>query len=293
MSGRIYTIVPVFNRIHFTEPCLEQLKAQVCELPQTIIVVDDGSSDGTSGMIRSRFPDVELIEGVGDWYWTGSIYQGVAKALDLSDSDEDYVFVLNDDLTFGSDLLQKLVERAHENPRSIMQALGSWTNRRDEIHFAGFKINRWNGRHDEPHVGEKLSSFPDDYLFEVDSLTGRGVLFPIAVFREVGNYDLRIPHRGDLELPCRAANAGWKLLIYFGAVVYSYPNNRASNINEQDVYRLRDIPDYFFGILSSSHIPSLWWYSNTLGRSWFNRVVVFTCILIRHTGHFFKRLRSL
>ena len=138
VSAQIFTVVPVFNRIHYAESCLEQLRAQVCELPQTVIVVDDGSSDGTAEMIRSKFPDTVLIEGKGDWYWTGSVYQGVEKALQLSESDNDYVFMLNDDLEFGPDLLQRLVDFLKTHPRSIVQALGSWADRRDEIHFAGF-----------------------------------------------------------------------------------------------------------------------------------------------------------
>ena len=289
----IYTIIPVFNRGHHIKTCLTQLRSQICSIPQTVIVVDDGSTDGTSEMIRDLFPETVLIEGQGDWYWTGSVYQGVERALALSESEDDYFFVLNDDLEFDVDLLQRLYDFIQKNPRSIVQALGSWTDHREIVHYAGVKINRWTARRTELCAGERIDSFPPEHVVKVDALTGRGVLFPCQVFKEVGNYDRRIVHRGDPELTQRALKAGWNLLVYFGAIVYSVPVVGNGNINERKTYRLSDMREYYLGVLSSAHIPTLWRNSCSYTYSRFQAVVFFSFHLAGMTWNYLKRLRIL
>jgi len=284
----IYVIIPVFNRIEYTTTCLKLLKAQIFSDIQPI-VVDDGSTDGTSEIIRAEFPSVKLVQGSGDWYWTGSVYQGVERALELSQSDEDYVLMLNDDLEFGSDLVQELVAFSRTKPRAIVQALGAWTDKRDIIQYAGMKINWWTAKGRFPYEGESRRNFSEDHIEYSDTLTGRGVLFPILVFREVGNYDRRIVHRGDPELTRRAAKAGWDLIVYFGAVVYSIPVKGEGNVNEREIYRLSDFREYFFGVLSSSHVPTLWRNSCAYTYSKFQGIVFFGCSLARHIWHFIKK----
>ena len=286
----VYVVIPVFNRKHYTQKCLELLMSQTFS-SMHVIVVDDGSSDGTSEMIRENFPEVEVIRGTGDWYWTGSAYQGVERALELSASDDDYIFMLNDDLEFASDLLERLIDYIRTKPRSIVQALGSWTDNRNVIHYAGRRLNWWTAKGSGPHEGELCSDFSEEHVEIADTLTGRGVLFPIQVFKEVGNYDRRIIHRGDPELSRRAAKAGWDLLIYFGAVVYSYPRVGQGNINERDHYSLRDLREYFFGVLSQAHIKTTWRNARSYTNSFFQAVVFFSCHLARLSWHYLKRLR--
>ena len=66
----IFVVIPVFNRIDYTKSCLQYLEQQTFPDIQPI-VVDDGSTDRTSEIIRAEFPSVKLVQGSGDWYWTG------------------------------------------------------------------------------------------------------------------------------------------------------------------------------------------------------------------------------
>lgn len=286
----IYVVIPVFNRKHYTEACLECL-AEQRGVELHVLVVDDGSSDGTSEMIQSRFPYVEIIRGSGDWYWTGSAYQGVERAMQLSESDDDFVLMLNDDLEFDPDLVCRMFDFSMHHPRTVVQAMGSWSDRKDTIQFAGRKINWWTAKGTFVHEGKKCDAFATDHVEPSDTLTGRGVLFPIRVFKEVGNYDRRIVHRGDPELTRRAAKAGWELLVYFGAVVYSYPVEGKGNINERAKFRMVDFREYFFGNLSSAHIPTMWRNARTYTHSGFQASVFFGCHMLRMLWHFAVRLR--
>jgi len=285
----VYIIIPVFNRINLTKNCLLLLAKQTISNIH-IIVIDDGSKDKTSQMVQNEFPEAELIQGSGNWYWTGSVYKGVERALKLSSSDKDYILMLNDDLEFSPNLIQNLINFSTKHPKSIVQALGSWTNQPKIIQYAGMKINWWTAKGFFPYEGALRQDFSPTHFESSDTLTGRGVLFPIQVFRQVGNYDRRIIHRGDPELTRRAAKAGWNLFVYFGAVVFSVPVKGKGNINEQKCYHLANLKEYYFGSLSSSHIPTLWRNSCSYTHSKIQAFIFFSCTLARHSVHFIKNL---
>lgn len=71
----IYIIIPVHNRKHFTRECLLSLRKQTFQNFK-VIVVNDGSSDGTGEMIEKEFSDVILLKGDGNLWWTGATNLG-------------------------------------------------------------------------------------------------------------------------------------------------------------------------------------------------------------------------
>src|SRR5258705_1835881 len=93
MTNSIYIIIPVHNRKEFTRNCLYSLERQTRPCHQ-IIVVDDGSTDGTSEMLAKEFPGVIVLSGDGSLFWTAAINLGVRLALTLG---AEYVLTLNND----------------------------------------------------------------------------------------------------------------------------------------------------------------------------------------------------
>src|SRR5687768_11882173 len=89
----IFVVIPVFNRKHFTRECLSALENQTYK-DYTIVVVDDGSTDGTSEMIHDEFPEVTVLKGTGNLFWTASVNMGIRHALQ---NGADYVLTLNND----------------------------------------------------------------------------------------------------------------------------------------------------------------------------------------------------
>ncbi len=63
----VYLIIPVHNRKNLTLGCLEHLTKTGDRQPYHIIVVDDGSTDGTGEDIKAQYPDVILLPGDGDF----------------------------------------------------------------------------------------------------------------------------------------------------------------------------------------------------------------------------------
>ena len=76
----IHVIVPVHNRVSMTRICLASLRMQ-SDQGFRVVVVDDGSTDKTSEIIHSEFPEVELLGGDGNLWWVGSINLGLRNVL--------------------------------------------------------------------------------------------------------------------------------------------------------------------------------------------------------------------
>ncbi len=77
MSNRcihVEVVAPVRNHKAITLQCLRSLsRIDRTGLEVHIIIVDDGSTDGASDAIREQFPEVQLVPGDGNlWYTAGA-----------------------------------------------------------------------------------------------------------------------------------------------------------------------------------------------------------------------------
>ena len=62
----VYIIIPVHNRKQITLKCLENLDKSGDLQQYHVVVVDDGSTDGTTEAINNLFPDVKVLPGDGN-----------------------------------------------------------------------------------------------------------------------------------------------------------------------------------------------------------------------------------
>ena len=67
-------VIPVHNRKQYTRDCLHSLQKQTIS-SYRVIIVDDGSTDGTREMLRREFPEVIVLTGDGNLFWTGQLLE--------------------------------------------------------------------------------------------------------------------------------------------------------------------------------------------------------------------------
>ncbi len=282
--------MPVHNRKHYTEKCLESLSQQTYP-DLSIIVVDDGSTDGTSDMIRERFPEVTLLHGDGNLWWTAATNMGIRKALETA-ADDDYILVINDDLEVNPDYVESLVRFAREHPRSLVGSVTVDFDNPDMIDNGGVRINWWTAKYHSLNRGSLLAEFGPDYYIEASYLTGRGTLISVEAFHELGLYDdQHFQQCGDTELPLRAKAAGYKLYLIYRAVIKSRLEG-GDPLNVDQTYRLSDLKDYYFGIRSNMRLRYRYHFARAAaGKNWLRFSVYFLCELARITVHFVRHLR--
>ncbi len=101
----LHIVIPVHNRKYLTNKCLNSLQRQTYK-NFNIIVIDDGSTDGTSKMIQNDFPGVILLHGDGNLWWTGATNMGCRYAIE---NGAKYILTLNDDVIVKHDYIEKMI----------------------------------------------------------------------------------------------------------------------------------------------------------------------------------------
>jgi len=131
MTCRVAVIVATYNGLRYLIPCLRALQEQAFR-DFRIIVVDDGSSDGTCDAVRRDFPGVGIVRLTRN----GGLAQAHNAAIAASDAE--YVVLLNNDTEPEPHWLARLVAAADARPDAwaIACKLRLW-DRRDVLHAAG------------------------------------------------------------------------------------------------------------------------------------------------------------
>jgi GT2 family glycosyltransferase len=221
----VHVLIPVHNRLEYTRECLRCFEQQDYS-HINVVVIDDGSTDGTSAMLAREFPRVTVLRGGGNLWWTGAMWRGVRHVLRTARPD-DYVLCINNDTIFERDYVSTLVGVSREHGGALVGSLQrSWTDRslisigplilwsKGEVHELARSV-------EDP---ERLCE--QETVDMLDALPGRGTLVPVRVFRRIGNFRRwLLPHyAADYEFAARAKRRGEKLLISTRAAVYTAPD---------------------------------------------------------------------
>ena len=111
----VAAIIISLNSKHFLKDCLRSLKETAWDnYTYEIIVVDNGSTDGTVEYLRAEHPDVRLIANAKNVGFCAAGNQGADASLAR------YFFFLNDDILFGENSLPPLIRFLDEHPQAGM-----------------------------------------------------------------------------------------------------------------------------------------------------------------------------
>src|SRR5947207_11557581 len=112
----VYAVVPAHNRRDKTLRFLRSF-ADVTYPRKRVVIVDDGSTDGTRQAIELNHPDVPVLTGDGDLWWSGGTNAGIRYALEQG---ADFILTINDDSIMSPDFLDHLVAAARQDPLRIV-----------------------------------------------------------------------------------------------------------------------------------------------------------------------------
>jgi len=210
-TNRVSVVIPTWNRKDLVLDCVASLKRQTFQEFE-VLVVDDGSTDGTAQALEERFPDVRLVRLPENRGFCVAINAGIRAAAG------DLVLLLNNDIVLEPGFLDALVKAADSSKAALFAPLLFWRDAPDVIHSAG-DSQYANGRPES--IGFRCPAegfrFPET-IFGASAAAG---LFRRAVFDRVGVTDERfVAYFEDSDLCFRARLAGFGATFVPDAVGY-------------------------------------------------------------------------
>ena len=290
---RIAVIIPTYNRIKYLKVLLRQLLNQNIQskIILMIIVVVDESTDRTNNILKTEFPEIYIVKGTGNWWYTKSMNEGFKYAENLK---PDFVLTLNDDVEIQHNYISNLIlayQKVEEG--SIIGSLCVSINKPHVITSSGNKIrNKFFGlyKHNLPFMSvinlKELSG-----IKETVTLPGRGMLISICTLKQLNYFDEAfIQYHSDGDFCLRAHKIGYGVYISWDAVVFSHINltSSSSSFKKQS---LKSFINSFFDSHSRNYILDkllyIWRHNTKLGMP---LVLLFNLLLTVKNYYFKKKL---
>ena len=216
----INIIIPVFNRINDTKKIISNLRVQNTSEEIKVLIIDDGSTDGTSEWLKSQ-KDLFFLRGNGKLLWGGAINLGINYIIKNHPNDE-WILLINNDLEVKKDYVDNLLKIAKINyPAAVGSVI---KNKKNEIVSLGPKIDPF--KLEVKEIYRKNLVFKKNILKDVDALSGRGVIYPLKSIIEAKGINSKIfPHYyGDYSLSMKIKKKGYKLITSMEAIVFTDEN---------------------------------------------------------------------
>jgi len=202
-------VVLNWNRGAETVACLESLFA--ADLGgAAVLVVDNGSRDGSVETIRTRFPALQIVALPENRGYAGGNNAGIRAALDAG---AEAVLLLNNDTRVAPDFLPPLVEAMNSSPTAAAVASAVIRLDRPDMHDVAYSEVRFHERDVVQLRGVNVPVFGNyERRRQVEVVVGCCVLLKAEVLRTVGLFDeAYFAYHEDVDWCLRARKAGWEL----------------------------------------------------------------------------------
>ena len=206
-------VIPNLDGAHFLAPCLDSLGRQTLA-PDEVIVVDNGSSDGSIELLRERFPDAQVLELGENLGFAAAMNAGIAKAR------AELVAFLNNDAVAEPSWLAELAACLDRHPEAaaatsklcLADGSGRLDGAGDGLTRSFLPYVRGHGEPDDGRFDEEV---------EVFGASGAAALWRAQPLRDLGGFDERFfAYYEDVDLSFRARLRGYEIWYAPRAVVH-------------------------------------------------------------------------
>ena len=205
MKPRVAIIVLNWNGKEDTEKCLDSLE-KITFPNKEILLIDNGSTDGSQEFFRMEFPDIRLIETKCNLGYAGGNNVGLEIGLK---EEFDFFFVLNNDTVVDPKIVKAFLAGFSDKGIGI---LGGKIYRMDDPKRLDHLGGRWNRKKiDFDYVGyREMDGEEWTSPLELDYVTGAAMMIRREVLEKVGLFDPRFfLFWEESDLCFRARRAGF------------------------------------------------------------------------------------
>ena len=219
MNKSLAIVLVNWNSFDLTKDTIISLQAAIFQ-NFDIIVVDNGSMDGSGDALKNHFPYIILIKAEHNKGFTGGNNLGMQYALDHG---YNYIMMLNNDVLVDPYFLQPLVDTLEKNANiGAVQPLIYFHHDKSLIWNAGSVYHALLGVCTTPDYNKKdpEHSFKHQQK-KIDWITGCAFMIRASVLRETGLLkEGFFIYYEDVDLSFRIKNAGFQLSYVPNAVIY-------------------------------------------------------------------------
>ena len=208
MLPKVVVFIVVWNGMEDTLECLASLVVNGYPNME-IVVVDNGSTDGSAEAIRRKQLSVRIIDAGANLGFTGGNNLGLAEARRLKAR---YAFLLNNDTTLEKGAVRALVDAAELDAEAgIVAPVMHYYDAPLEIWFAGgrLSLDRGEATHDQQLIPTRqCTPYPTPWV------SGCAMLVRMQAVEEVGGLDDRFYLTWeDVDWSVRMRRQGWTVLV--------------------------------------------------------------------------------
>ena len=219
---KISVVIPTYNRIALVERAIDSVLMQSIK-PFDIIVVDDGSDDGTSEMIQKKYRSIKLVQQQNS---------GVSAARNngIKHAKGDWIALLDSDDEWTEKKLENQVNRLIKNP---------------DYHFChtneiwirnGVRVNQ-KKRH------QKYGGYIFDKCLDICRISPSSTLFKKNILEHVGWFNTQLPVCEDYDLWLRIT-ADYKILFVDEPLIIKYGGHTdqlSQSVEGIELFRIKSL----------------------------------------------------
>ena len=209
----VSVVIPNYNGISFIKDCLDSLKLQSVQEFQ-VILVDNGSTDGSLELVKSEYPDVYVIALPENTGFCHAVNVGMEAIADTP-----YVILLNNDTRVHPDFVKEMLVGIRKRPNAFSCAAKMLNlYHPDQIDDAGDFYNAlgWAFARGKDQNESRYRA-----ACRIFSSCGGAVIYRRAFLKETGLFDENhFAYLEDMDLGYRANILGYENWFLPDAIVY-------------------------------------------------------------------------
>ncbi|MBN2544601.1 MAG: glycosyltransferase family 2 protein [Spirochaetes bacterium] len=229
VDAGISIIIPNYNGKLLLSECLSSIFDQKIDFKYEILIIDNGSNDGSEQLIQNINPEIKFIK-------LGRNY-GFAKAVNfgIKNSKFEYILLLNNDTVLEGTFLQIMKKALDDNPQiSFCASRILMYENPDKIYGTGnIYIN--NGTAELRGFDKDKNLFNNNEF--VFGACAAASIYRRVLFDNIGYFDEDFfAYYEDVDFDVRAQLTGHKCLYVADALVYHHGSVTSNKMNDFKIY---------------------------------------------------------
>src|ERR1035437_9235089 len=212
--SNISVVIPNWNGVQSLEACLDSLLGQSIKL--SIIVVENGSTDGSLELLHKKYPNIELVVHKKNLGFAGGVNSGIKNAIK---NGAEYVALFNNDAVADEDWLKLLVDYLDKHPKTAAAACKVLNSTGQQLDSTGDYFTNWGLPYSRGRGETDDGQY--DNLTNIFAASGAASLYRTEALKDVGLFDEAFfAYYEDVDLSFRMQLAGWKIAYVPNSVVH-------------------------------------------------------------------------